>query len=51
MKVHETNGGSKRKHDEMEEQDETLTKYLIEKTNEYERKTSSAGSATLGDTS
>ena len=34
MKVHETNSGSKRKHDEMEEDDETLTKYLIEKTNE-----------------
>ena len=38
MKVHETNSGSKRKHDEMEEDDETLTKYLIEKTNEYEKK-------------
>ena len=39
MKVHETNSGSKRKHDEMEEDDdETLTKYLIEKTNEYKRK-------------
>ena len=35
MKVHETNGGSKRKHDEMEEDDdtlkETLKKYSIEK--------------------
>ena len=38
MKVHETNSGSKRKHDEMEEDDETLTKYLIEKNNEYEKK-------------
>ena len=38
MKVHETNSGSKHKHDEMEEDDETLTKYLIEKNNEYEKK-------------
>ena len=38
MKIHETNSGSKRKHDEMEEDDETLTKYLIEKNNEYEKK-------------
>ena len=35
MKVHETNGGSKRKHDEMEEDDETLNKYLIDATNNY----------------
>ena len=38
MKVHETNGGSKRKHDEMEEDDETLTKYLMKCNNEYEKK-------------
>ena len=35
MKVHETNSGSKRKHDEMEEDDETLTKYVIKKINDY----------------
>ena len=35
MKVHETNGGSKRKHDEMEEDDEALKKYLIGCQNEY----------------
>ena len=33
MKVHETNGGSKRKYDEMEEDDEALKKYLIIQTN------------------
>ena len=38
MKVHETNSGSKRKHDEMEEDDETLTKYLMKCNNEYENK-------------
>ena len=36
MKVHETNGGSKRKHDEMEEDDEALKKYLIKCINECE---------------
>ena len=36
MKVHETNGGSKCKHDEMEEDDEALKKYLIGCQNEYE---------------
>ena len=36
MKVHETRGGSKRTHDEMEEEKaEALKKYLIKKTNEY----------------
>ena len=35
MKVHETNSGSKRKHDEMEEDDETLTKYLMKCNNDY----------------
>ena len=29
MKVHKTNGGSKRKYGEMEEDDEALKKYLI----------------------
>ena len=38
MKVHEENGGSKRKYDEMEEDGEALKKYLIEKTNEYKAK-------------
>ena len=33
MKVHETNGGSKRKYDEMEKDDEALKKYLIIQTN------------------
>ena len=31
MKVHKANGGSKRKHDEMKEDNEALEKYLIEK--------------------
>ena len=36
MKVHETRGGSKCTHDEMEEEKaEALKKYLIKKTNEY----------------
>ena len=36
MKVHEPRGGSKRTHDEMEEEKaEALKKYLIKKTNEY----------------
>ena len=38
MKIHEENGGSKRKYDEMEEDGEALKKYLIEKTNEYKAK-------------
>ena len=38
MKVHEENGGSKRKYDEMEEDGGALKKYLIEKTNEYKAK-------------
>ena len=38
MKIHETNGGSKRKLDEMEEDDEALKKYLIGCKNEYEEK-------------
>ena len=39
MKVHETNGGSKRKHYEMEEEDaEAVRKYLIKCNNEYEEK-------------
>ena len=39
MIVHETNGGSKRTHNEMEEEDaETLKKYLIKCNNEYEEK-------------
>ena len=39
MKVHETNGGSKRTHNEMEEEDaEALRKYLIKCNNEYEEK-------------
>ena len=33
MKVHKTNGGSKRKYDEMEKDDEALKKYLIIQTN------------------
>ena len=45
MKVHETNGGSKRNHDEMEEEDvEPLKKYLTECNNEYKAK------ITLGET-
>ena len=36
MKVHETNSGSKRKHDEMEEEDaEALKKYLMKCNNDY----------------
>ena len=39
MKVHETRGGSKLTHDEMEEEKaEALKKYLIKKTNEYKEK-------------
>ena len=39
MKVHETNGGSKRTHNEMEEEDaEALKKYLMKCNNEYENK-------------
>ena len=38
MKVHETRGGSKRTHDEMEEEKaEALKKYLIKKTNKYKK--------------
>ena len=37
-KVHETNAGSKHKHDEMEVEDKALKKYLIECKNEYEEK-------------
>ena len=33
MKVHKTNGGSKRKYGEMEEDDEALKKYMIIQTN------------------
>ena len=45
MKVHETTGGSKRKHYEMEEEDvEALKKYLTECNNEYKAK------ITLGET-
>ena len=41
MKVHETRGGSKRTHNEMEEEDvETLKKRLIKCNNEYEEKIS-----------
>ena len=39
MKVHETNVGSKRTHNEMEEEDaEVVRKYLIKCNNEYEEK-------------
>ena len=39
MIVHETNGGSKRTHNEMEEEDaEALKKYLMKCNNEYENK-------------
>ena len=39
MKVHETNDETKRKHDEMEEEDaEVVKKYLIKCNNEYEKK-------------
>ena len=38
MKVHETNDGSKRNHDEMEEDDRDLKRYLIEYKKEYEEK-------------
>ena len=39
MIVHETNGGSKRTHNETEEEDaEALKKYLMKCNNEYEKK-------------
>ena len=44
MKVHETRGGSKRTHDEMEEEKaEALKKYLIKKTNEYKEEKIAVG--------
>ena len=38
LKLNETRGGSKRKHDGTAEEYEALKKYLIEKTNEYKAK-------------
>ena len=49
MKVHETNVGSKRTHNEMEEEDaEVVRKYLIKCNNEYEEKISLAQTLFLG---
>ena len=38
LKLNETKGGLKRKHDETGEEYEVLKKYLIKKTNEYKAK-------------